>query len=124
MSRRWDWGPPPRPRRPWTGLAGALVGAIVALERPWLGVVVITTALALVTLEVVAPGPTGRILSAFARVVGRTIGWAALSVVFVLVVVPLGLLRVARMSLQFPGTEASYWRPHEPRAPDARKRWS
>jgi hypothetical protein len=86
--------------------------------------VVLATALVMTGLQVALPGPTGRVLSAFGRIVGRAVGWSALTGVFVLLVIPLGLLGVARTSLRFPGTEASYWRPREPRAPDARKRWS
>lgn len=130
----WDWrreeGSAPAPdearrarrRGLVRGGVGLLAAAALALWKPVLGAVAAGIAVLLLALALLAPATALRRLegwiAAFARGVGVAVTWVTLTLVFVLVFLPLGLLLRAFGRLRIaPGLDPeapTYWRPADP----------
>lgn len=130
----WDWrreeGSAPAPdearrvrrRGLVRGGISLLVAGGLALWKPLLGAVAAGVALALLALALLAPRTAYPRLegwiATFARGVGVAVTWVTLTLVFVLVFLPMGLLLRATGRLRIaPGLDpeaTTYWRPADP----------
>lgn len=104
------------------GGIGLLVAGGLALWKPLLGAVAAGIAVLLLVVALLAPGTLYPRLegwiAAFARGVGVAVTWVTLTLVFVLVFLPMGLLLRATGRLRIaPGLDPeapTYWRPADP----------
>jgi hypothetical protein len=104
------------------GGIGLLVAGALALWKPLLGAVAAGIAVLLLAVALLAPGTLYPRLegwiAAFARGVGVAVTWVTLTLVFVLVFLPMGLLLRATGRLRIaPGLDPeapTYWRPADP----------